>query len=640
MELVINKLNLDVMKSGIQATVNCKKGDILTRAVVASFRMNGQTYKVPNDATAVFRAKKPDGTVIYNNATVQDGKVHFIFTSQYCAVAGKYTGEIQLIKSGKVLYTPKFCISVEDNIYSDSEIESTNEYTQLTESIEDAEAALELAQNLHLIEYVDNLDSPGDDKYLYVLEEKALYIDTSIIPNFENIWQEVCFETTSEEYPFVIFENMKLYETYEDPGVIKFGGFPGGTLGNSGIGYKYNANTNEWEWIRQFNSLNIETDDNLILIDDAEGSEYNPKITNLVIKRDPLFKITGTPVVFIKTNSGEYYTNVTETGNVTYDGDDNPFDLDDVPEILTSDYATPYVYDEVLNKYVSLTDASLKARIETLETKMTAAEGNIETIDKAVRFSVYITDNVSNPTIDKTFAEIANQISTPYASEIDVVLEYDDNNIRKRIKGNISRYVLFAQANRLIEFSFNISDEKNNRILQFLLTPSAYGDTLTRTIYEQENQAKLIAGDNISIINNVISATGGGGKTIPPIIFYSDPNAEVRCTLTFEELKTLYNNVGATLPIYIITKGTYNATKDSCFAMNQLNFYDNQFNIYFNLGSNTTSKYMRVEYSANNLYFIPETRVIQKQLTQGTGINISSDGTISVSFEQAEGGGF
>ena len=54
MELVINKLNLDVMKSGIQATVNCKKGDILTRAVVASFRMNGQTYKVPNGATAVF----------------------------------------------------------------------------------------------------------------------------------------------------------------------------------------------------------------------------------------------------------------------------------------------------------------------------------------------------------------------------------------------------------------------------------------------------------------------------------------------------------------------------------------------------------------------------------------------------------
>lgn len=133
---------------------------------------------------------------------------------------------------------------------------------------------------------------------------------------------------------------------------------------------------------------------------------------------------------------------------------------------------------------------------------------------------------------------------------------------------------------------------------------------------------------------------GGGGETIPPIIFYSDPNVEVRCTLTYEELKTLYDSEGATLPIYLITKGTYEPTKDSCFAMNQLMFYNNEFHIYFNLGSNTTSKYMRVEYTTNNLYFVSETRLIQKQLTQGTGINIASDGTISVSFAQAEGGGF
>lgn len=620
MELVINKLNLDVMKSGIQATVNCKKGDILTRAVVASFRMNGQTYKVPNGATAVFRAKKPDGTVIYNNATVQDGKVHFIFTSQYCAVAGKYTGEIQLIKSGKVLYTPKFCISVEDNIYSDSEIESTNEYTQLTESIEDAEAALELAQNLHLIEYVDNLDSPGDDKYLYVLEEKALYIDTSIIPNFENIWQEVCFETTSEEYPFVIFENMKLYETYEDPGVIKFGGFPGGTLGNSGIGYKYNANTNEWEWIRQFNSLNIETDDNLILIDDAEGSEYNPKITNLVIKRDPLFKITGTPVVFIKTNSGDYYTNVTETGNVTYDGDDNPFDLDDVPEILTSDTVTPYVYDEVLNKYVSLTDASLTGRIEILETKMSAAEDELD-------FSVLITLG-STPTINHTFAEIRQAI-TNYGL-FPVRISYTENNVPKYATGYINVYIQLAY----IIFKFDIGTKEKIHTITVKLNND---NTLVVNDEYTAVQPLLTAGDNISIINNVISATGGGGSTIPTILFDDENDT---CTLTYSEFKTLYDSNGGDLPIYLKAKGSSQSTKYSYFRINQINYYDEQFELFFNIGNYATSKYMHVQFSSNALYFLPDTRVIQKSLTAGTGINISSNGTISVSFEQAEGGGF
>lgn len=630
MELVINKLNLDVMKSGIQATVNCKKGDILTRAVVASFRMNGQTYKVPNGATAVFRAKKPDGTVIYNNATVQDGKVHFIFTSQYCAVAGKYTGEIQLIKSGKVLYTPKFCISVEDNIYSDSEIESTNEYTQLTESIEDAEAALELAQNLHLIEYVDNLDSPGDDKYLYVLEEKSLYIDTSIIPNFENIWQEVCFETTSEEYPFVIFENMKLYETYEDPGVIKFGGFPGGTLGNSGIGYKYNANTNEWEWIRQFNSLNIETDDNLILLDDAEGSGYNPKITNLVIKRDPLFKITGTPVVFIKTNSGEYYTNVTETGNVTYDGDDNPFDLDDVPEILTSDYATPYVYDEVLNKYVSLTDASLKDRIETLETKMSAAENDIDDIQEELGFSVFITHTSSTPTISKTFAEIADAIQTPYGGKIPVRASIGSNYYN----GFITKSVLYDQ-NARIEFLFDLSDGTHNKYRTYKLTLS---NVLSYEDSEQENQAKLIEGANISIINNVISATGGGGDSNIVAPLYVRNGSRYTCNMTYTEIRALYetDRTKVAMPQFIDNYGNHSR----CCEV----YIENDY-IYLNFDMGRVSNVSGAEYSIGHYVLIHGQYSVglsryynnwfQPELSAGDGISIVNN-TISVNYPNGD----
>ena len=415
MELVINKLNLDVMKSGIQATVNCKKGDILTRAVVASFRINGQTYKVPNGATAVFRAKKPDGTVIYNNATVQDGKVHFIFTSQYCAVAGKYTGEIQLIKSGKVLYTPKFCISVEDNIYSDSEIESTNEYTQLTESIEDAEEALQIAQNLHLIEYVNNLDSPGDDKYLYVLEETAPYFTLTDFPT--TVSCGIIFESTDDTYPLLLFTGMVLKEeSYSNPGVIEFGdwGDDPSATGEYTSMFGYDVANEKWVRLHDFDYYGqheLQLNDEIILTDEAQGTGHTPVITDYVIKSTPKYEIpTDTRVVYLYDNSAAVTTvfyRTTQTGSVTYDADDNVIDLDEIPELLVGDYATPYVYDEVLNKYVSLTDASLKARIETLEAKMSAAEIDIDDIQEELGFSVFITHTSSTPTISKTFAEIA-----------------------------------------------------------------------------------------------------------------------------------------------------------------------------------------------------------------------------------------
>lgn len=643
MELVINKLNLDVMKSGIQATVNCKKGDILTRAVVASFRMNGQTYKVPNGATAVFRAKKPDGTVIYNNATVQDGKVHFIFTSQYCAIAGKYTGEIQLIKSGKVLYTPKFCISVEDNIYSDSEIESTNEYTQLTESIEDAEEALQIAQNLHLIEYVNNLDSPGDDKYLYVLEETTPYFTLTDFPT--TVSCGIIFESTDDTYPLLLFTGMVLQENaYEDPDVIQFRSFinPSAT-GEYTSMFGYDVANEKWVELYQFaysGASALSQGDEIILTDGnmIQGTP-DPIITDYIVKKNPKYNIAR-GLVYLYDNSQSvttifyYFTN---TGNVGYDADDNVIDLDNIPELLVGDSATPYVYDEILNKYVSLTDASLKGRIAILEDKMTAAEEDINSLKDAETFSINIFDIENVLTINKTFLEIGNQLRTDYKDQIRVFLNYRDGYFNRKVEGLISHYELTGQEAH-IEFRFDTSNDKNNTIRLYLLK---LDNTFTLDeLFTQENQAKLTAGNNISIINNVISATGGGGGEIDPVIFDMRPGYST-CNKTYNEFKALYDANGGTFPIYIYDGGYHSGEIYGYYPVADIEYndYSQEFVLYFDTGVITTmvNHIAKITYKSDNSISMSYSRtILQKQLTEGSGISIASDGTISVNYPNGD----
>lgn len=646
MELVINKLNLDVMKSGIQATVNCKKGDILTRAVVASFRMNGQTYKVPNGAKAVFRAKKPDGTVIYNNATVQDGKVHFIFTSQYCAIAGKYTGEITLIKSGKVLYTPKFCISVEDNIYSDSEIESTNEYTQLTESIEDAEEALQIAQNLHLIEYVNNLDSPGDDKYLYVLEETTPYFTLTDFPT--TVSCGIIFESTDDTYPLLLFTGMVLQENaYEDPDVIQFRSFinPSAT-GEYTSMFGYDVANEKWVELYQFaysGASALSQGDEIILTDGnmIQGTP-DPIITDYIVKKNPKYNIAR-GLVYLYDNSQSvttifyYFTN---TGNVGYDADDNVIDLDNIPELLVGDSATPYVYDEILNKYVSLTDASLKGRIAILEDKMTAAEEDINSLKDAETFSINIFDIENVLTINKTFLEIGNQLRTDYKDQIRVFLNYRDGYFNRKVEGLISHYELTGQEAH-IEFRFDTSNDKNNTIRLYLLK---LDNTFTLDeLFTQENQAKLTAGNNISIINNVISATGGGGGggsvDITQFTITTGDGTTVECNMPISEIISKLNDNTLIAQAYIHEGSSITSYK---VPLTRIIFgggttYDFYFE-YFDL--TTTSliswKVQKTGNPSEDTYTATKTVTqYQGKLTEGDGIDITN-GVISVNYPNGD----
>ena len=62
------RVSLDIHDTGSQAMLNVKKNDT-ARKIYFSFTDGGRPYKIAEGCTAKFRAKKPDGTILFNNCT-------------------------------------------------------------------------------------------------------------------------------------------------------------------------------------------------------------------------------------------------------------------------------------------------------------------------------------------------------------------------------------------------------------------------------------------------------------------------------------------------------------------------------------------------------------------------------------------
>ena len=139
MERVEHRIKLNLMKTGLQGQVNVKKADTDSRKVCIYLSYAAKPFDLNDVVSAVLRAEKPDGNVMFNNCIVCEDRLEYIITTQTIASIGTVTCEITLTSgSGQVLVTPRFEIIVSETIYSDSEIESTDEYTALTETLKKA----------------------------------------------------------------------------------------------------------------------------------------------------------------------------------------------------------------------------------------------------------------------------------------------------------------------------------------------------------------------------------------------------------------------------------------------------------------------------------------------------------------------
>ena len=136
MDSLIHKINLDCLRKDSQAIVNAKIGEASGRKIVFTLYEGRAPFFVPSDTTVIFRAKKPSGAVLYNNCVVDDGKIEYTITSQTVAEKGVFPCEIQIIGAdNKVIYTPCITLNVTENLYSDAEVESSNEFTELENAL-------------------------------------------------------------------------------------------------------------------------------------------------------------------------------------------------------------------------------------------------------------------------------------------------------------------------------------------------------------------------------------------------------------------------------------------------------------------------------------------------------------------------
>lgn len=70
----VQDIILDINSNVAYTTIGAKQGDGNSRSVNAYLTKNGETYTIPDGATAYFRFRKPDGNAIINTATISEDR--------------------------------------------------------------------------------------------------------------------------------------------------------------------------------------------------------------------------------------------------------------------------------------------------------------------------------------------------------------------------------------------------------------------------------------------------------------------------------------------------------------------------------------------------------------------------------------
>lgn len=122
--------------------IDAKQHDLKSRFLKIKLFNEAKEFNV-NDRDLAFKffARKPDGTEVFNNCTVENNFVVIELTSQTLAVAGKVKAELMIYgkANGEVLTTKPFIINVIESINSQSAIESTNEYSVIMNIVKELE---------------------------------------------------------------------------------------------------------------------------------------------------------------------------------------------------------------------------------------------------------------------------------------------------------------------------------------------------------------------------------------------------------------------------------------------------------------------------------------------------------------------
>ena len=104
MRYVNYRICLDIQSGGSGVILTAKRGDTGRRLWV-TLTDGGQPYLPGSDCFPVFTARKPDGHVVFNECTLEAGRVCYSLREQLLAVPGTVKCELRLYGSDGLLLT-------------------------------------------------------------------------------------------------------------------------------------------------------------------------------------------------------------------------------------------------------------------------------------------------------------------------------------------------------------------------------------------------------------------------------------------------------------------------------------------------------------------------------------------------------
>ena len=159
----IYRISLDIHDTGSQVSISAKKGDT-ARSLHITLQENSKPYRIEDGCYAVFTGVKSDGNYLFNDCIIKDNVIVYDFTEQTVPVVGQVKCEVVLYDSNNERITsPHFDIMVEDVIYNDEEIFSSDEANALISATAEAKAiTAEVEQKLANGEFVGEKGEKGD----------------------------------------------------------------------------------------------------------------------------------------------------------------------------------------------------------------------------------------------------------------------------------------------------------------------------------------------------------------------------------------------------------------------------------------------------------------------------------------------
>ena len=117
MKPFISRITLDMRDIVSRLCIRMKKGDT-NRRLVVTLLDNYLPYQIPDRCTAKFWAKKPDGTIISEDCTIENNTVVYDLPSNISSLEGRVYCELALhYEDSQNAGSPRFCIDIASSIF-------------------------------------------------------------------------------------------------------------------------------------------------------------------------------------------------------------------------------------------------------------------------------------------------------------------------------------------------------------------------------------------------------------------------------------------------------------------------------------------------------------------------------------------